>query len=73
MLIVFFDWKGIIHYEFVPRGETVNTEFYLNVLKCLRQAVQRKRPEAWTNTTWKKHWERCIKSGGEYFEGDNFD
>jgi hypothetical protein len=21
----------------------------------------------------KKHWERCIKSGGEYFEGDKFD
>jgi len=20
-----------------------------------------------------KHWERCIKSGGEYFEGDKFD
>jgi len=22
---------------------------------------------------WKKHWEWCIKSGGEYFEGDKFD
>jgi hypothetical protein len=22
---------------------------------------------------WKKYWERCIKSGGEYFEGDKFD
>jgi hypothetical protein len=21
----------------------------------------------------KKHWERCIKSRGEYFEGDKFD
>jgi len=20
----------------------------------------------------KKHWERCIKSGGKYFEGDKF-
>ena len=28
ILIVFFDWKGIVHYEFVPRGETVNKEFY---------------------------------------------
>jgi hypothetical protein len=22
---------------------------------------------------WKKSWEQCIKSGGEYFEGDKFD
>jgi len=28
MLIVFFEWKGIVHHEFVPRGETVNKEFY---------------------------------------------
>jgi len=26
-----------------------------------------------TFQNWKKRWERCIKSGGEYFEGDNFD
>ena len=145
---------------FVPRGETVNKHFYLNVLKSLRVAVRRKRPEAWTNSTsmlhhdnapahasllirefftkhettvvpqppyspdlapadfflfpqlksslngrrfqtieeilveenwtralraisqnkfqdasqnWKKRWERCIKSGEEYFEGDKFD
>ena len=28
--------------------------------------------ENWTRD-WKKHWERCIKSGREYFEGDKFD
>jgi len=26
-----------------------------------------------TLQNWKKHWERCIKSGGEYVEGDKFD
>jgi len=39
----------------VPRGETVNKELYLNVMKCLRAAVRRKRPEAWTNNTWMLH------------------
>ena len=34
----------------VPRGETGHKEFYLNVLKRLRAAVRRKRPETWTNT-----------------------
>ena len=51
----FFDWKGIVHYEFVPRDETVNKEFYLNILKRLREAVRRKRPETWTNSTWMLH------------------
>ena len=30
---VFLNWNGIVHFEFVPRGETVNKHFYLNVLK----------------------------------------
>jgi len=158
VMCICFYWKGIVHYEFVPQGETVNKHFYLNVLKHFRVAVRRKRPEAWKNNTWilhhdnapapvsllirefltkhemtvvpqppyspnlapadfflfqqlksslkgrrfqtieeieenwtrdlraisqnkfqdafqnwKKRWERCIKSGGEYFEGDKFD
>jgi hypothetical protein len=55
MLIVCFDWKGIVHHEFVPHGETVNKEFYLKVMKRLMEAVRRKRPEAWTNKTWMLH------------------
>ena len=54
MKVIFFYWKGIVHYEFVPRGETVNKEFYLNILKRLREAVRRKMPE-WTNNTWILH------------------
>ena len=46
---------GIVHYEFVPRGEAVNKELYINVLKRLREAGRRKRPEAWTNNTWMLH------------------
>ena len=55
MLIFFFDWKDIVHHEFVPRGETVSKEFYLKVMKRLREAVRRKRPEAWTKKTWMLH------------------
>ena len=25
MLVVFFDWKGIVHHEFVPHGKMVNS------------------------------------------------
>ena len=55
MLIVFFDWNGIVHYEFVPRDQTINKDFYLEVLKRLINAVQMKRPEAWKNKTWMLH------------------
>jgi len=55
LIVFFFDWKGIVHHEFVPRGEAVNKEFYLKVMKRLREAVRRKRPEAWTNKTWILH------------------
>ena len=41
MLRAFCDWKGIVHHEFVPRGETVNREFYLKVMKRLWEAVRR--------------------------------
>jgi len=37
----------------------------------LRAILQNKFQDAFQN--WKKRWERCIKSGGEYFEGDKFD
>ena len=33
----------------------VNKEFYLKVMKRFREAVRRKRPEAWTNKTWMLH------------------
>jgi len=54
-MLVFFDWQGIIHHEFVPRGQTVNKEFYVAVLKRLREAVRWKRPQLWTNRSWVLH------------------
>ena len=47
MLISFFDANGIVHKEFVPPGQTVNQQFYLEVLKRLRDSVRKKRPETW--------------------------
>ena len=32
-LICFFDIKRLFHFEFVPQGQTVNQQFYLEVLK----------------------------------------
>ena len=55
MLICFFDQKGIVHNEIVPRGQTVNAAFYAEVLKSLRENVRRKRTDQWRNNTWLLH------------------
>lgn len=47
MLIYFFDMNGIVHKEFIPPRQTVNQQFYLEVLRRLRENVRRKRPEMW--------------------------
>jgi hypothetical protein len=40
MLIVFFDAKGIVHHDFFPRNTIVNSDFYCDVLRHLRENVQ---------------------------------
>jgi len=55
LLVVFFDWKGIVHHEFVPRGQMVNRQLYQEVLAHLGGAVRRKMPELWENQTWMLH------------------
>lgn len=47
MLIVFFDMEGIVHREFLPTDQTVNSKSYCNVLKQLLGDIRRKRPELW--------------------------
>jgi hypothetical protein len=54
MLIGFFDMKGIVHREFVPPNNTVNSDFYC-VLRCLRENVQQNRAELWCNHSWLLH------------------
>ncbi|UYV82119.1 hypothetical protein LAZ67_21000950 [Cordylochernes scorpioides] len=45
MIIVFFDIRGIVHCEFVPQGQTVNSAFYLEVLKRLKRQIARVRTD----------------------------
>jgi len=50
---LFFDSQGIVHKEFVPPGQTVNQNFYREVLERLRKIVARVRPGI--ARTWMLH------------------
>jgi hypothetical protein len=52
MLFCFFDIRGIIYFEFVSEGTTVNQTFYLEVLKRLIDTVRRKRGELWRDRSF---------------------
>jgi hypothetical protein len=50
-------WKqfGIVHHEFASQGQTVNAQFYCNVLRRLREDIRRKQPELWRAGNWLLH------------------
>ncbi|GFX59495.1 uncharacterized protein TNCV_3373721 [Trichonephila clavipes] len=55
MLIVFFNVDGIVHHEYTSQGQAVNKEFYLDVMRRLREVVCRKRPVLWASSRWMLH------------------
>ena len=55
LLTVFFDCRGVVHYEFLPQGRTVNKEYYLQVMHNLREAICQKSQDLWKNKNWLLH------------------
>jgi hypothetical protein len=55
MIITFFDVKRTVHKESVPTSQTVNSEFYCEVLRRLRENVRRRSPELWREHTGLLH------------------
>ncbi len=41
MLVSFFDWKGLVHYEFV-QGCTIDSPFFIQILSRMQQAMTNK-------------------------------
>jgi hypothetical protein len=39
MLIIFFDFQGVVRKEFVPKGKTVHAEFYKRVMDSLLKHI----------------------------------
>jgi len=55
MLLAFFDSEGIVHHVYAPEGQTINKEFYVEVLQHLCESVRQKRPEKWRDSDWILH------------------
>ena len=47
--------RGIVYYEFVPTGQTVNQVYYLEVLERLCEKVRWKQPKLFANNSWILH------------------
>ena len=57
-MIPVFDSTGMIYMHWAPTGQTVNKEYYVEVLRDFRKRLRRKRPA-------------LFKSGQWYFHQDN--
>ena len=55
LMIPFFDSSGIIYMHWVPTGQTVNKEYYVEVLREFRKRFLRKRPALFKSGQWHFH------------------
>jgi hypothetical protein len=51
----FFYIQRVVHHKFVPKGQTVNAAFYVEVLKRLHERVRCVRPKLWAEKNWILH------------------
>ena len=52
LMIPFFDCTGMIYMHRVPTGQTVNKEYYVEVLREFRKRFCRKRPALFKSGQW---------------------
>ena len=55
LMIPFFDSTGMIYTQGVPTGQTVNKEYYVEVLRVFRKRFRWKRPALFKSGQWHFH------------------
>jgi histone-lysine N-methyltransferase SETMAR len=55
LLTVFFDYRGIVHHSYALESQTINKEYYLEVIHHLHDAVRHRRPDLWASHNWQLH------------------
>jgi hypothetical protein len=68
MLTVFFNHEGIIHHEYAPDGQTVNKEYYIEVLCQLCDAVRCQIPASWQRGDRQLHHESAPAHSSHLFQ-----
>jgi len=51
----YFDSEGIVYHKYAPNGQTINKEFYVEVLRHLCKSVHRKQLDKWRDGDWILH------------------
>ena len=59
LMIPFFDSTGMIYMHWVPTGQTVNKEYYVEVLREFRKRFSRKRPALFKSGLWYFHQDKA--------------
>jgi len=52
VLVIFFDWQGVIHKEFVLDGQTINAVYYKGVMERLLDGIRGARPGMCESGDW---------------------
>ena len=55
LFFFFFDSTGMVYMHWVPTGQTVNKEYYVEVLREFRKRFHRKRPALFKSGQWHFH------------------
>jgi hypothetical protein len=58
MVLAFFDSKGMIYNNYVPKAQTVNKEYVIKALQEFLRKLRKKRPEL-VNREWFLHWDNA--------------
>ena len=58
MVLAFFDNKGMVYNNYVPRGVKVNGDYIINTLKRFLKALHQKRPDLEPGS-WVLHWDNA--------------
>jgi len=52
ILVIFFDWQGVIHKEFVPDAETISAVYCRGVMERFLNRIRRVRPGMCESGDW---------------------